>query len=89
MTRKTTAAGRLAPRTSFVGREAELAEIRRRFEAGDRLVTLLGPPGGGKTRLAERFAGSEGGAIACPLGEAQEEGDVVRALARGLDVPLG
>ena len=37
--------------TSFVGREGEIAEIKRCL-AENRLVTLTGPGGGGKTRLA-------------------------------------
>lgn len=44
------------PLTSFVGREGELARIRQRFVAGARVVTLHGPPGAGKTRLALRHA---------------------------------
>jgi predicted ATPase len=38
--------------TSFIGREAELAEIRQLFSGGARLITLTGPGGTGKTRLA-------------------------------------
>jgi predicted ATPase/class 3 adenylate cyclase len=40
------------PASSFVGREAELAEVRSRLAAGARLLTLTGPGGTGKTRLA-------------------------------------
>jgi len=42
-----------APRTSFVGRAAELDEIDRLLEDPEcRLLTLVGPGGAGKTRLA-------------------------------------
>jgi len=42
-----------APRTSFVGRANELAEIERLLDKPDcRLLTLVGPGGVGKTRLA-------------------------------------
>ncbi len=41
--------------TSFIGREAELAEVRRLITAG-RLVTLTGPGGAGKTRLGLQVA---------------------------------
>ncbi|MFD5413580.1 AfsR/SARP family transcriptional regulator, partial [Streptomyces nojiriensis] len=48
--------GNLRPRlTSFVGREPELAALRSDL-AGLRLVTLTGPGGSGKTRLAEHAA---------------------------------
>jgi predicted ATPase/DNA-binding CsgD family transcriptional regulator len=43
------------PLTSFVGREPDLAELRR-LSAGSRLLTLTGPGGSGKTRLAIELA---------------------------------
>jgi predicted ATPase/DNA-binding SARP family transcriptional activator len=44
-------------RTSFVGRERELAEVERLLGGNARLVTLCGPGGSGKTRLALAVAG--------------------------------
>jgi DNA-binding SARP family transcriptional activator len=47
-----------APRTGFVGREADLAALNAAYErAGDSLVGVLvvGEPGIGKTRLVEEF----------------------------------
>ena len=41
--------------TSFVGREPQLAELRRLLHRS-RLITLTGPGGAGKTRLAVRLA---------------------------------
>jgi predicted ATPase/DNA-binding SARP family transcriptional activator len=41
--------------TSFVGREAEIGEVRRLLGHA-RLVTVTGPPGAGKTRLAAEIA---------------------------------
>ena len=40
------------PVDSFIGREVELAEIVSRLRDGSRLLTLIGPGGTGKTRLA-------------------------------------
>jgi non-specific serine/threonine protein kinase len=44
--------------TSFIGRERELAEAHRALEA-TRLLTLVGPGGTGKTRLALQLAAEE------------------------------
>ena len=46
------------PASSFVGRDDELVEVLSRFEEGARLVTLTGPGGTGKTRLAIEAAAS-------------------------------
>src|SRR5262245_32850090 len=46
------ARGLPARSTSFVGREQELSAIEKLFDSGARLVTLTGPGGIGKTRLA-------------------------------------
>jgi predicted ATPase len=40
------------PASSFVGREADVAEVTGRIRSGLRLLTLTGPGGSGKTRLA-------------------------------------
>ena len=46
-----------APTTSFVGRERELARIERWLaEPTSRLLTIVGPGGVGKTRLAQQAA---------------------------------
>jgi predicted ATPase/class 3 adenylate cyclase/DNA-binding CsgD family transcriptional regulator len=42
--------------TSFVGRAAELAELRALVSGGSRLVTIAGPGGIGKSRLALQVA---------------------------------
>ncbi|MXQ67330.1 tetratricopeptide repeat protein [Actinomadura rayongensis] len=61
--------------TSFVGRDDELARVGRTLAAG-RLVTLLGPGGAGKTRLAIEAAGRERGETCfvdlAPLGDGAE-----------------
>ena len=42
--------------TRFVGRGAELAELRSLISGGSRLVTIVGPGGIGKSRLALQVA---------------------------------
>jgi len=44
------------PATAFLGREEEVATLAALLEGGSRLVTLTGPGGIGKTRLALRSA---------------------------------
>ncbi|MGX9227669.1 ATP-binding protein [Streptomyces albus] len=51
--------------TSFVGREAEIAAIGTDL-TGSRLVTLTGPGGSGKTRLAEEVAATAAAAAPAP-----------------------
>jgi predicted ATPase/DNA-binding CsgD family transcriptional regulator len=78
-----------APLTSLVGRETETAELVAMLEA-NRLVTLIGPAGVGKTRLAlhvaavhaDRFTGAIRFADLAPM-QPRMVGD---ALARALGV---
>ncbi|GAA5047639.1 putative ATPase/DNA-binding SARP family transcriptional activator [Thermocatellispora tengchongensis] len=77
--------------TSFVGREAEVELIDDRLAAG-RLVTLVGPGGAGKTRLAttvaERVAGRmPGGVWLVELAPVTEPADVAQAVLGVLPAP--
>ncbi len=55
----------VAPATPLVGREAELAEIRSMVASpGERLLTLVGVGGAGKTRLALEAAAEHAGRAA-------------------------
>jgi predicted ATPase/DNA-binding CsgD family transcriptional regulator len=76
--------------TSFVGRLRELAEIRGKLAAA-RLVTLVGPGGVGKTRLAIRAAtdlgrGFRDGAWLVQLAEVRDPALIGGAVATGLDL---
>ena len=69
-------------RTSFVGRERELLEVKREL-ASTRLLTLAGAGGAGKTRLAEEvvrdLAGAyPGGAWMVGLAPLSQDNLVVR-----------
>lgn len=46
----------LCPASRFIGRAADLSSLAALFDEGRRLVTLWGPAGMGKTRLAGEFA---------------------------------
>jgi hypothetical protein len=76
--------------TSFVGRRRELAEVAGLL-ASRRLVTLTGPPGSGKTRLAiEAATGSlqdhPHGVVFVALAELREPDLVAAAVAAALGV---
>src|SRR3954447_3743261 len=79
-----------AEATSFVGRRRELAEIRRKLTTA-RLVSLVGPGGVGKTRLAIRAAtdlgrGFADGAWLVELGDIRDPALVTNALVAALDL---
>jgi len=68
-----------APIASLVGRERELAAIRERLGT-DRLVTLIGPGGAGKTTLAVETARATADAVVVELAPAAT-GEVWAAIA--------
>ncbi len=82
--------GRLpAPMTSFVGRQQALAEAAE-LTGKHRLVSLIGPPGVGKSRLALEVARAlkndfAGGVWFVELARAGRPADVARVVARTLD----
>ena len=74
--------------TEFIGRRAELARVRAALE-GARLVTLTGPGGIGKTRLALQVAAGAGrafrdGVWLAELGGLRDPGLLVAEVARSL-----
>lgn len=79
--------------TSFVGRELELSELAELL-TGARLLTLTGPGGGGKTRLALELTAISAdnyrdGAWLIELASIREPALVPSALARGVGLELG
>jgi predicted ATPase/DNA-binding SARP family transcriptional activator/DNA-binding NarL/FixJ family response regulator len=79
-----------AGRTSFIGRERELVEVKRAL-AMTRLLTLTGVGGSGKTRLALEVAGDLVGAYPdgvwlAELAPLADPGLVPQAVARALGV---
>ncbi|MEU8797738.1 BTAD domain-containing putative transcriptional regulator [Spirillospora sp. NPDC048819] len=74
--------------TSFVGREEELRRVGKML-AGGRLVTLLGPGGAGKTRLAVEAAQREGGEVCFVDLAPVAAGEVPKALLGALGLREG
>jgi len=76
--------------TTFIGREAELAHLHGRLTQ-TRLMTITGPGGSGKTRLAAQLAAEEAdrrpdGAWWVELGDVADPGQVAQAVAVALGV---
>jgi predicted ATPase/class 3 adenylate cyclase len=82
------------PPSSFVGRERELREVITRIAGGARLLTLTGPGGSGKTRLAIEAAGTlvpeyEGGVFWVELAALRDPALVMETIARTLGATNG
>lgn len=83
-----------APRPAavpLIGREAEMAEVQARFEAGARVVALLGPPGIGKSALARAVAAAPRWArpLVVDVAEASGPWGLALAVGRALEVEPG
>jgi predicted ATPase len=78
------------PPSRFVGRVRELTWLADADARDERLVTLLGPGGIGKTRLALRHLEQKrANAIFCDLSEASTLADWLELMCAALDVTLG
>lgn len=80
------------PPDRLVGRALEIEDVIARFEEGARCVTLAGPPGIGKTRLALELATRldsvlRGGAWWVSLVDVSGPDDVVHRVRRELGLP--
>ncbi|HEY8281244.1 MAG TPA: DUF4062 domain-containing protein, partial [Leifsonia sp.] len=79
------------PLTELIGREPDVATIRGMLEGGSRLVTLTGPGGIGKSRLAIAAARAsaplfDDGAVFVDLSAVQDPARVPNAIAQALGV---
>lgn len=77
---------------AFIGRQSDLDAVTAMFDTS-RLVTLVGPAGIGKTRLALEVAARSAGrwderAIVCDLSGASDVDALCDAVARTLEVPV-
>lgn len=78
--------------TELVGRGGEIAKLRALVVTGARLVTLTGPGGAGKSRLAAGFAGQTAadypnGAFFVPLAMVTDVAGMWTAIAQVLGLP--
>ena len=80
---------------SFIGRESDLATLAEMASRSQRLITITGPGGAGKTRLARRFGAarlpalaSAGGVWFCDLTEARRVEAICAAVGGVLGVAL-
>lgn len=80
----------------FIGRRQALERLHELIEGGARLVTILGPEGIGKSRVAYRYAAlhepryarAGGGALLCDLADATTGEEALRRVAEALDTEL-
>jgi predicted ATPase/class 3 adenylate cyclase len=78
--------------TPIVGRTEEITELSAWVSDGERLVTLVGPGGSGKTRLAVALAGDVApsfadGVFFVPLAATTTRADVWSGISRVLELP--
>lgn len=81
------------PLTGLVGRKREVAEIERLIDDGARLITLVGPGGIGKTRVALEVAhradaGHPGLSVFVPLDTVRDPVAVLPAIGAALGIGL-
>lgn len=75
-------------RAGLLGREADIASLMGLLDQGERAVTLLGPGGVGKTRLARALAEQHPHASFCELHAHRDAQEMAGAVARSLGMVL-
>ncbi len=70
----------------LIGRTRDLAALDAWMTGGGRIVTITGPPGAGKSRLAHEMTLRRPGIVTCDLTTCREGPDVERALQEALGV---
>lgn len=81
-------------RDAFIGRREDLTALMKKLKQEQRLLTLMGPGGTGKTRLSRRLGAAAmerfpGGVFFCDLSEVKSQSGIVSAVASAMAVPLG
>lgn len=86
--------GTVRERTPFIGRLRERKRLLEDLKSSAGLITITGPSGIGKTRLARQVASelagsfqAQGGAWFCNLGAARTVADVEEIIARAIGAP--
>jgi predicted ATPase len=78
--------------TGFVGREQDLGRIRGLLAAGERVITIVGQPGIGKSRLGQELVREierrDGCAAFCSVAQAVDVDGICRGVTAGLGVSL-
>lgn len=75
--------GALAPANTYFQADQRLAELSKRLDR-ERLITVHGPAGAGKTRLAQEAIKNRRDTVWCDLSETQDVRDALHVLLREL-----
>ncbi|PXX58695.1 putative ATPase [Nocardia tenerifensis] len=74
------------PLSTFIGRRAEL-DLLHELRTANRLVTVVGPAGVGKTRLVIEYAAERPDTWPVPLADSRSAADIAPSIAAALGIP--